>query len=105
MEWTVPSADYAELQLQDTVLTEEGEAGPELLEGAAAVVWGPPLAEEVEEDQEDEGHAEADRMSTEAVIAWNEETNEVRSGQTQLGPGYDYWLMKFDIAKENYNRY
>ena len=28
---------------------------------------GPPLAEEVEEDQEDEGHAEADRMSTEAV--------------------------------------
>ena len=36
-----------------------------------------------------------------AVIAWNEETNEVRSGQTQLGPGYDYWLMKFDNVAKN----
>ena len=36
-----------------------------------------------------------------AVIAWNEETNEVRSGQTQLGPGYDYWLMKFDNVSRN----
>lgn len=29
-----------------------------------------------------------------ALIAWNEATNDVRSGQTQLGRGYDYWLMK-----------
>lgn len=36
-----------------------------------------------------------------AVIAWNEETNEVRSGQAQLGPGYDYWLMKFDNVSRN----
>lgn len=36
-----------------------------------------------------------------AVIAWNEETNIVRSGQTQLGPGYDYWLMKFDNVSNN----
>lgn len=36
-----------------------------------------------------------------AVIAWNEETNEVKSGQTQLGPGYDYWLMKFDNVSRN----
>ena len=36
-----------------------------------------------------------------AVIAWNEKTNEVRSGQTQLGPGYDYWLMKFDNVSKN----
>lgn len=36
-----------------------------------------------------------------AVIAWNEETNEIRSGQTQLGPGYDYWLMKFDNVAKN----
>ena len=36
-----------------------------------------------------------------ALIAWNEETNEVRSGQTQLGPGYDYWLMKFDNVTKN----
>jgi serine/threonine-protein kinase HipA len=36
-----------------------------------------------------------------AVIAWNEKTNEVRSGQMQLGPGYDYWLMKFDHVSKN----
>lgn len=36
-----------------------------------------------------------------ALIAWNETTNEVRSGQTQLGSGYDYWLMKFDNVSKN----
>lgn len=36
-----------------------------------------------------------------AVIAWNEETNEVRSGQLQLGEGFDYWLMKFDSVSKN----
>ena len=36
-----------------------------------------------------------------ALIAWNESTNEIRSRQTQLGPGYDYWLMKFDNVSKN----
>lgn len=36
-----------------------------------------------------------------ALIAWNEDTNEVRSGQMQLCPGYDYWLMKFDNVSKN----
>lgn len=36
-----------------------------------------------------------------ALIAWNEDTNEVRSGQMQLGAGYDYWLMKFDNVSKN----
>ena len=36
-----------------------------------------------------------------ALIAWNEATNEVRSGQMQLGPGFDYWLMKFDNVSKN----
>lgn len=36
-----------------------------------------------------------------ALIAWNETTNEVRSGQMQLGAGYDYWLMKFDHVAKN----
>ncbi|MCR5391298.1 MAG: type II toxin-antitoxin system HipA family toxin [Lachnospiraceae bacterium] len=36
-----------------------------------------------------------------AIIAWNEETGEVRSGQINLGPGYDYWLMKFDNVSKN----
>ncbi len=36
-----------------------------------------------------------------ALIAWNEKTNEVRSGQMQLDTGYDYWLMKFDNVLKN----
>lgn len=36
-----------------------------------------------------------------ALIAWNEETNEIRSGQMQLGQGYDYWLIKFDNVSKN----
>ena len=36
-----------------------------------------------------------------ALIAWNEETNEIRSGQMQIGPGYDYWLIKFDHVSKN----
>jgi len=31
-----------------------------------------------------------------AVIAWNPETGLVRSGQVDAGPGFDYWLIKFD---------
>lgn len=36
-----------------------------------------------------------------ALIAWNEKTNEVRSGQIDAGPGFDYWLMKFDGVSGN----
>ena len=36
-----------------------------------------------------------------ATIAWNEATNEVISGQTDLRPGYGYWLMKFDGVSKN----
>jgi serine/threonine-protein kinase HipA len=31
-----------------------------------------------------------------AVIAWNPETNEVRSGQFEADPGFEHWLLKFD---------
>lgn len=36
-----------------------------------------------------------------AIIAWNEKTNEVCSGQTDPKPGYGYWLMKFDGVAKN----
>ncbi len=36
-----------------------------------------------------------------AVIAWNEKTNDVRSGQIDAGDGYGYWLMKFDGVESN----
>jgi serine/threonine-protein kinase HipA len=36
-----------------------------------------------------------------AVIAWNRETNEVRSGQIEAGSGFEYWLLKFDGVTGN----
>lgn len=36
-----------------------------------------------------------------AVIAWNRKTNEVRSGQMAAGPGFTYWLLKFDGVAGN----
>lgn len=36
-----------------------------------------------------------------AVIAWNPITHEVRSGQIPAGPGFEYWLLKFDGVTGN----
>lgn len=36
-----------------------------------------------------------------AVIAWNPNTNEVRSGQVEAGQGFGYWLLKFDGVSGN----
>ena len=36
-----------------------------------------------------------------ALIAWNEETKEIRSGQINAGPGFEYWLLKFDRMTNN----
>jgi serine/threonine-protein kinase HipA len=36
-----------------------------------------------------------------AVIAWNSQTNEVRSGQIPAGEGFDHWLLKFDGVAGN----
>ena len=35
------------------------------------------------------------------LIAWNPETNDIRSGQISAGLGYEYWLLKFDDVKDN----
>lgn len=35
-----------------------------------------------------------------AVIGWNRETNEVRSGRIDLGAGFEYWLLKFDAITD-----
>ncbi|MBR3956090.1 MAG: type II toxin-antitoxin system HipA family toxin [Clostridia bacterium] len=35
------------------------------------------------------------------LVAWNPETNDIRSGQIRAGKGYEYWLLKFDNIKNN----
>ena len=36
-----------------------------------------------------------------AIIAWNQKTNEVRSGQVKAGKGFSYCLLKFDGVSGN----
>jgi len=36
-----------------------------------------------------------------AIVAWNPETDEVRSGQVAAGEGFSYWLLKFDGVSGN----
>ena len=35
-----------------------------------------------------------------ALVAWNRESDSVRSGQVELEPGYEHWLLKFDGVEE-----
>ena len=39
-----------------------------------------------------------------ALIAWNEKTGDIRSGQIDAGEGYTYWLLKFDGIDNNKDR-
>lgn len=36
-----------------------------------------------------------------AILAWNPETDEFRSGQISADSGFEYWLLKFDGVKKN----
>lgn len=39
-----------------------------------------------------------------AVIAYNPQTGDVRSGQIDAGPGFEYWILKFDGVSGNRDR-
>lgn len=36
-----------------------------------------------------------------AILAWNPESNVFRSGQLDIDPGFEHWLMKFDGVSNN----
>jgi hypothetical protein len=38
-----------------------------------------------------------------AILAWNPKTNEFRSGQLDVGPGFEHWLMKFDGVSSSWD--
>ncbi|MBL4687002.1 MAG: HipA N-terminal domain-containing protein [Nannocystaceae bacterium] len=59
---------------------------------------------------EDDGEALEDILSVgtsaggaraKAVLAWNRETGEFRSGQVKVDEGYEHWLLKFDGVSNN----
>ena len=39
-----------------------------------------------------------------AVLAWNGETDEFRSGQVEIPPGFSHWLLKFDGVSKSGDR-
>lgn len=39
-----------------------------------------------------------------AMIAWNRETNKIRSGQAPAPSGFEHWLLKFDGVEESSGR-
>ena len=39
-----------------------------------------------------------------AILAWNPETNEFRSGQIDAESGFEHWMMKFDGVSNNRNK-
>ena len=39
-----------------------------------------------------------------AIIAWNPDTGEVRSGQVEVGKGFEHWLLKFDGVHGNQDK-
>ncbi len=39
-----------------------------------------------------------------AVVAWNRETGELRSGQVEAPAGFEYWILKFDGVSGNRDR-
>ena len=48
--------------------------------------------------------ASAGGARAKAVVAWNRETGELRSGQLDLGPDFEHWLLKFDGVTNNRDR-
>ncbi len=38
-----------------------------------------------------------------AILAWNPETGEFRSGQLKTAKGFEYWIMKLDGVSDNYS--
>lgn len=45
--------------------------------------------------------ASAGGARAKAIIAWNPDTNEIRSGQVDAPEGFEYWLLKFDGVSNN----
>lgn len=66
---------------------------------------------EFKEDTDQRAMAELLRVGTsaggaraKALIAWNPDTGEVRSGQVDVSAGFQHWLLKFDGVRGNRDR-
>ncbi len=79
------------VQLASEVLSQRGALAGSLAQGNAAAALQTILRV----------GTSAGGARAKAVIAWNSDTNEVRSGQIAAGDGFNYWLLKFDGVSGN----
>lgn len=93
----VPAEDIG---MTDTKLdvTELTEFASEILSGKESRSYN---ANDVTRAQMLEIGSSAGGARAKAVIAWNETTGEIRSGQIQTPPDFDHWLIKFDNVRGN----
>lgn len=103
--------EFAPVEGPDLSASEEIEIG-ELVELAAKVLAErDDFATTIAPGHEEDGLLEvlsvgmsAGGARAKATIAWNPETNEVRSGQVNAPPGFEHWLLKFDGIGSNRDR-
>ena len=79
--------------------TEDAVNMQTLVEGARAAVHGELSTESTTQKALNEiirVGTSAGGARAKAVIAWNRDTGEIRSGQFEVAPGFEHWLLKFD---------
>ncbi len=93
----VPSEDIG---MSDSAIdvTELTEFASEILSGRESKSYN---AKDVTRAQMLEIGSSAGGARAKAVIAWNMETNEIRSGQVDVSPDFSHWLIKFDQVHGN----
>jgi len=111
----IGSRGMGALEFRPAIRARQGGSAPvdiaELVELAnSALAQKESLATTLGENQEAALEAMHDilRVGTSAggaraktIVAWNEKTGEVRSGQVKASDGFGYWLMKFDGVSGN----
>lgn len=79
-------------------ITEMSELASEILSSRESAISS---EKEMHLSQMLEVGSSAGGARAKALIAWNETTGEVKSGQIDAGEGFKYWLIKFDGVKKN----
>lgn len=79
-------------------VTELTELASEILSGRESKKYN---VKDVTQAQMLEIGSSAGGARAKAVIAWNEITGEIRSGQIDVPSGFEHWLIKFDNVRGN----
>lgn len=94
----IPAVDFNNTTNTDIDITEMTRLASEVLSGREDKVL---QGDNMGKMQLLEIGSSAGGARAKAIIAWNEQTKEVRSGQINAGDGFDYWIIKFGGVNGN----